>query len=94
MFSQSYDPLGYQQLAANSTAQALTVPAGANCALFAVETANVRWRDDGVAPTTSAGMPIVAGAAPFFYSGTLSALQFIAESGSPLVNVSYYRPAG
>jgi hypothetical protein len=89
-------PLGFQQIVAATLAEAtsLAVPAGANVALISADTAPVRWRDDGAAPTTSVGMSLVNGVAPFQYSGTLANLQFIAESGSPILNVSYYRIAG
>ena len=55
------------------------------------ETASVRYRDDGGAPTASIGSEVIFGQNPFLYTGTLSALQFIAASGSPLLNVSFYR---
>ena len=55
------------------------------------ETASVRYRDDGGAPTASLGSEVIFGQNPFLYTGTLSALQFIAASGSPLLNVSFYR---
>lgn len=88
-------PLGYQQLTLSGTASNLTVPAGATMAVMRVETANARWRDDGTAPTTSAGMPMDStDTVPFEYWGTLAAIQFIAQSGSPVLNVSYYSTAG
>ena len=88
-------PLGFQQLSASnlSSAYPLTPPAGANVALLNPETANVRWRDDGVAPTATVGMLLIADAF-IEYWGNLSAIQFILVSGSPLLNVSYYRIAG
>jgi hypothetical protein len=74
-----------------------SVPTTAPSALIAeicVETAGVRYRDDGVAPTASVGMPVVAtSSAPacFQYAGPLSAIQFIAISGgSPTMDVAYY----
>jgi hypothetical protein len=97
-------PLGYQQITSLAQATGLTRP-GDNviCALIEVEgtfgTDFVRWRDDGVAPTTSIGMLInaagigaspVQGASTFWYSGDLTAIQFIG-SGSPKLNISYYR---
>jgi hypothetical protein len=87
-------PLGYQQITASSSAQGLTVPTGATMMVISVETANIRWRDDGVPPTASVGMPIAAGAAPYEYFGTLSAFQIIAQTGSPVVNIAYYRISG
>ena len=95
MISQRYVPLGFQQLDATalSAAVGLTVPPGANYALLIAETAGVRWRDDGTAPTSSVGM-LIAQDATLEYSGNLSMIKFIAASGSPLLNVSYYRAVG
>lgn len=76
-----------------ASATGLTVPTGATIAQICVETAGVRYRDDGVAPTSSVGMPLVATStvpACFQYAGPLGAIQFIAISGSPTMDVSYY----
>jgi hypothetical protein len=94
MISEQYVALGYAQIAVGSTADALTVPAGATMALFKTETAGVRWRDDGTAPTAAVGFPIADTDPAFAYSGSLSAIQFIAQSGSPVLNVAFYRSAG
>lgn len=95
MISQSYESLGFQQLSSLSSAAKLTVPADANFALIRVETANVRWRDDGTAPTTTVGMPLNSTDTFMLeYSGNLSAIQFIAVSGSPVVDVAYYKAVG
>lgn len=87
-------PLGYQQITSIGTAASLTVPSGANFARISVSTAAVRWRDDGTAPTSTVGMPMSNNDEPMEYSGSLSALQFIAQSGNPALNVSYYRISG
>ena len=79
--------------ATTSSSASLTsgsIPPGATAAFISVETANIRYRDDGAAPTTSVGQ-IVPSATNLFYSGTLSAMQIIAVSGSPVVDVSFYR---
>ena len=73
-----------------TTATSLTVPAGATIAQICVEGAGVRYRDDGVTPTASVGMPAAAGAC-FQYSGPLSVVQFIAQSGSATIDVLYYK---
>jgi len=84
-------PLAYQQYTSLSTATSLSaVPARAATALICVETAAVRWRDDGTAPTASVGMPLSAGQC-MQYFGMLSAIQFIAQSGSPVLDVSFYK---
>lgn len=83
-------PLGYQQITSLASATNLTPPpARATAALVTVETAGVRWRDDGTPPTATIGMPLSAGQS-FTYYGNLSAIQFIAQSGSPVLDVSYY----
>ncbi len=60
-------------------------------AVLQSETANVRYRDDGVAPTASVGEIVVSGQIPMLYTGTLGKLQFIAVTGSPILNVLFYR---
>jgi hypothetical protein len=81
--------LGYQQLTATSSAANLVVPAGARMIYIAVSVAAIRWRDDLVAPTASAGMPVASGA-DLVYGSNLAAFQYIAESGSPVMDVSFY----
>lgn len=98
-----YQPLGYCQITSLSSAVALvtascnsgTVPAGATIAEICVEVAPIRYRDDGTAPTTTVGMLITASSTVtpcFAYAITpLSAMQVIAASGSPVVDISFYR---
>lgn len=64
----------------------------ANLVVLSVTTAAANWRDDGGAPTAAVGMPIPSsGAPPYAYAGTMSAIQFIAQTGSPLLFASFYR---
>jgi hypothetical protein len=81
--------LGYQQITSLSASTALTVPSGATLALIVPETQNVRWRDDGTAPTASVGMPIFVGAS-LSYDGDLKNIRFIQQAASATLNVSYY----
>lgn len=87
-------PLGYQQITAGTLASAtsLTVPSGATIAIAQVETANVRWRDDGTAPTATVGM-ILTPSTQIVFSGAveLAAAQFILQAGSPILDISYYK---
>lgn len=86
--------------ATTSSSASLTsggIPPNATMAILNPETNDIRWRDDGGAPTASIGM-ILPGATGnntlegvYLYTGTLSALQFIASSGSPLLNIAFYR---
>lgn len=86
--------------ATTSSSASLTtggIPAGATMATLQAEIVDVRYRDDGGAPTSSTGIIIHGGGGGTtnfpgtFYTGTLSALRFIAASGSPLLNVAFYR---
>lgn len=70
------------------------IPAGTsneapNEAWIESDTAAVRYRDDGGTPTTAIGLTISANA-PFLYVGSLSAIQFIAAAGSPVLNIAFY----
>ena len=89
--------LGYQQITSLSAATALTVPqksvaglAGSpRIAIITPETQAVRWRDDGVAPTASVGMPLAAGVT-LQYDGDLTQIKFIEQSASAKLNITYY----
>lgn len=83
-------PIGYQQLTSLAASTALTVPTGAIEALIVCESQSIRWRDDGVAPTASVGMPLAVGVS-FPYMGTLSTLRLIQTTASATCNVSYYK---
>lgn len=88
---------GTYSLSATNTASSAAstsggIPTGATMAYLEAETADVRYRDDGGVPTASVGLIVVHGAGgSILYTGTLSALRFIALSGSPLLNVGFYR---
>ncbi len=85
-------PNGYQQLTGLSSAQSLTIPAGTRLAIFQAEAQNVRWRDDGINPTSSVGMLMQPGDV-FIYTGmfTGATIKFIEVTASAKVNVSYYK---
>jgi len=96
-----WQPLGYQQLTTAQLGSAVGLTRPGDNAVFAVITVEgtpgtdtVRWRDDGVAPTSAIGMLMNMGTTaqqPFIYSGDLTAIQFIKAAGSPILNISYYR---
>ena len=81
--------LGFQQITSLASSTALTVPGGATLAVIQAEGADVRWRDDGTAPTATVGMLLPAGA-ELRYTGALAALRLIQASAGATVNVSYY----
>jgi hypothetical protein len=90
-------PIGFCQLTPLAAATTLSscsgggIPARASLVVLRAESATVRYRDDGVAPTAAIGQPILTTDRPLVYVGTLSALQFIAASGSPTLDVAFYR---
>jgi hypothetical protein len=89
--------LGYQQITSLSAATSLTVPQtdlnGLACkpsiAIITAESQAVRWRDDGIAPTATVGMPLASGAT-LQYDGDLTMIQFIQQTASAKINVTYY----
>jgi len=86
-------PNGFQAITALSEATGLSVPAGSTSAMICVETDTVVWRDDGPAPTSTSGMAAPAGLPCWLYSGSLSAIKFIAQTpaNAPAIDVSFYR---
>lgn len=89
--------IGYEQITDLSSAETLTVPTRdqqgnkqqPTLAYIVAEVQDVRWRDDGTAPTATIGMPLAAGV-PFPYDGDLTKIQFIEQTAGAVLNVSYY----
>ena len=81
--------LGYQQITNVSSSVGLTVPQGTTLALIVPETQAVRWRDDGIAPSATVGMPIAVGAY-FSYDGDLNRIRFFEQIAGAVLNISYY----
>jgi hypothetical protein len=89
--------MGYQQITSLSSASKLTVPprdlnglvGTPRIAIITPESQAVRWRDDGVAPTASVGMPLAAGVT-LQYDGDLSQIRFIEQTAGAKLNVTYY----
>jgi hypothetical protein len=89
-----YTPLGFQQITPVPSGTFLTVPLAARIAEICVETNQVRYRDDGTAPTTAAGIPVTGTSTTpfcFQYSGNLTTIQFIQVTSPATLDVSYYR---
>lgn len=89
-------PVGYEQIS-NVTLTAATgltnVPAGAvEADIQNNGSQNVRFRDDGVAPTDVTGQRIYAGDTKT-YRGDLSAIRFIRESDGVTLDILYYGAA-
>lgn len=89
--SGTYVSAGASQFAlAIGTNTQLTVPAGTTCAQITVETANVRRTSDTTGATTTNGTLIPAGTS-WQDCGPLAAYKFTAVSGSPTLDVEYFK---
>jgi hypothetical protein len=95
-------PIAWERIAVSSTPVGPTSTSAApsremasNYALFACEGANVRWRDDGVAPNSassgSLGGMLLSSGESLEYDGDPTKVQFIRVSSDAVVNVVYYR---
>lgn len=82
-------PLGHEQVTGLSAVKGLTVPSGAQRALLICTAQNVRWRDDGTNPDGTTGIQLPKNTL-FWYEGDLSAIKFIEEAASAVLEVSYY----
>lgn len=85
----SLTPVGFQLIEGATDLISLAPPATARLATIHVAGGNVRYRDDGPAPTDSVGIQVEDGER-FDYQGDLSALKMMPESDPVDVSVSYY----
>lgn len=86
------DPVGtFKLVAVGATAVGLAPPDAAMSALLSVEGGDVRFRDDGTAPTAAVGVRIAAGTVLAVRGkGSLTGIQFIAVAAAATVNVTFY----
>lgn len=84
-------PLGYAQwsLSTTTVTELPDPPAGTSVALVKIESAGARYRDDGVDPTSTVGMPIAVGES-LVYDALMTDMRLIGQSNGSIVNVSYY----
>ena len=86
-----WTPRGYQQDTAMTSAQPLpSIPQYTEAVLLQATGDNIRWRDDGTAPTASVGMRLLAGGEPFFYVGDVRKIRVIEEGTAAVLNCAYY----
>lgn len=91
-------PLGFCTLSSMSAATALAtcsggIPSGTTYGVFCAYTQGVVWRDDGTAPTGTAGsggQGLSAGQC-LPYNGTFTAIQFIQQASGAVLGISFYR---
>lgn len=91
-------PLGFCSLASMSASTALStcsggIPAGTTYAVLCAYAQGVTWRDDGTAPTATAGsggQGIAAGQC-IPYNGDFTKIRFIQQTGGSILGVSFYK---
>lgn len=89
--SAQYQSAGTGQFGlAISTNTQLTVPTGAICAYITVETASVRRTSDGSSASTTVGTLLASGT-QWTDCGPLAGYKFTAVSGSPTLDVEYFK---
>ena len=95
---------GYRQITSLGTIKRLAdgvdvntanggIPTGADYCLIQCSGGIVRWTDDGLAPTATKGMRLLDGGEMLYQGNSLTALEFIQESGTAVLNVAYYSDA-
>lgn len=87
---QGLQSLGFQQMTSLGSATALpAIPPGTQEAFIICTGQTVYWRDDGVAPTATVGMPLPINT-PFPYTGSIASIKLIQTSASATCNVTYF----
>lgn len=84
-------PISYTQITNVSAAVGISAPDRTAIALIQAE-GDVRWRDDGVDPTSTVGQ-VLYDKDTLIYSGDMSAIKFI-EVSSANLNVTFYKNNG
>jgi len=91
-------PCGYFSVSVGASAQTLSaligasLPSGARLVYIEPESGDIRFRDDGTAPTASTGIRVYSGVA-WPYNGNLSSIELIAVSAVTVatVNLAFYQ---
>lgn len=83
---------GYQQLTSLAASTLFTPPVGTTYCVFAFETAPVRWRADGTAPTASVGQPQNPGdILNYKFNAPQFALNFIQQSAGAIIDATCFQ---
>lgn len=81
--------LGYVQVVLDAAVHIPVIPDGATLALVRVEGQSIRYRDDGVDPTASVGMPLDPGEA-LSYDAEMAMIRVIAQADGAILNITFY----
>lgn len=90
-------PLGFCSMSSISTATLLSTctgfPIGATYAVVCAYTQGIVWRDDGPAPTATAGsggQGLAAGQC-MGYNGRMGQIQFIQQTSGAVLGITFYK---
>lgn len=75
----------------SSVAVPLSPPSGATMALIQVAGDSIRYRDDGVAPTSTVGTEVLPGASFQLSVQSFASVQFIAENTAATLTINYFK---
>lgn len=84
-------PLGFLQVPLSTTivSELPAPPTGTAIALLKIEGGPARYRDDGIDPTATVGMPMAVGES-LVYDALMIDMRLIAQSNGSIVDVAYY----
>lgn len=83
--------LGYMQVPLSTTLpfQLPDIPDGAKSMLIKPESGGIRYRDDGIDPTSTVGMPLASGES-MYYELKIEDLRMIAQEDGAICNIAFY----
>jgi hypothetical protein len=93
-------PLGYVQCTSLGTATPITstgsvctgnIPAGAKYADIIFEAQSIRYRTDGVAPTSTVGMLMAAGTDKVFALNNFANMKFIQVTAGAVLDIEFFQ---
>lgn len=88
----SGDPAGYEQQAVSTVAAITSIPSVANKAFVQPDNGDIRWRDDGTAPTATVGNYLPQLSTLTIESvKSLANFQMVAVTGTVNVNINFYQ---
>lgn len=67
------------------------IPNGTSLIIITPQTQDIRWRDDGTAPTAAIGYPLAAGAELRYTGADMQNLRVISQVAGAIVNVIAYK---
>lgn len=83
-------PIQFETYSTLTAATGLPIPANAEIAWLQAESANIRYRLDGINPSSTTGLIMRNNEPPIEVQGQLELMRFIQESAGAKLNVQYF----